>query len=168
MAARPGAKGCFLTRDEALRHHPRRVEAAKILVRVGVRAGTIPPPGSAPDRFVDDEGIWGGAAESLANHLAALGIVDGCDPPANRNFCPFAPLKRGQVAKIAVRTLDLDAPPGYRSPWDDTSTRFYDAVARIAAYRGMWDASAGRFAGETPVTRAEFASVLVAALDGGM
>jgi Beta-lactamase enzyme family len=142
-----------------------RVEAAKILVRVGVRVGTIPPPGSAPDQFVDAEGIWGGAAERLANHLAALGVIDGCDPPANRHFCPLALLRRGHVAKIVVRALDLDAPPEYRSPWDDTSKRFYEGVARIAAYRRMWDASAGRFAGETPVTRAEFARVLAAALD---
>ena len=142
-----------------------RVEAAKILVRVGVHVGTIPPPGSSPDRFVDDEEIWGGAAERLANHLAALGIIDGCDPPANRHFCPLAPLRRGQVAKIVVRTLHLDAPPGYRSPWNDTSSRFYDSSARIAAYRGMWDASAGQFDGETPVTRAEFARVLAAALE---
>jgi hypothetical protein len=145
-----------------------RAEAAKILVRVGVRVGTIPPPGAAPDRFVDDEGIWGGAAESLANHLAALGIIDGCDPPANRHFCPLALLRRGHVAKIVVRAFDLDAPPVYRSPWDDTSSRFYDGVARIAAFRGMWDASAGRFAGETPVTRAEFARVVGAALDVGL
>jgi beta-lactamase class A len=123
-----------------------------------------PPDGSARDRFVDDEEIWSGAAEGVVNHLAALGVIDGCDPPANRHFCPFAPLRRGQVAKIVVRALDLSAPSAFRSPWADTAGRFYEGAARTAAYAAMWDTSAGRFGGETAVTRAEFARVLAAAL----
>jgi beta-lactamase class A len=63
-----------------------------------------------------------------------------------------------------VRALDLGAPSGYRSPWSDTSGRFYEGAARIAAYGAMWDTSAGRFGGEMAVTRAEFARVLAAAL----
>jgi len=140
-----------------------RAEAAKILVGVGQRVGDFPPLTDLPDRFVDDNEIWAGAASKLANYLAHLGVVSGCDPPSNRRFCPTDPLTRGQVAKILVGALDLTAPDSFDSPWVDTETRFYDEAARIAAFHGMWDFSAGRFDGGEAVTRAEFARAIVIA-----
>lgn len=143
-----------------------RAEAAKILVGLGHRMGTLPRiPGSLPDRFVDDDLVWGGGAVSrLANFLAAERVIDGCDPPTNRRFCPEEPLLRGQVAKILVATLDLTAPESFRTPWTDTAGLFYDRSARISAYHRMWDTTTGRFRGSTPVTRADFARAIVVAV----
>ncbi|GEM_PF-1124749 len=142
-----------------------RAEAAKILVGVGRAVGTLPPaPAVLPDRFIDDDEMWAGALSRLANHLAFAGVVTGCDPPANRRFCPEEPVRRGQVAKLLVAALDLEAPGSYSSPWSDTAGRFYERAARIAAFYEVWDASTGRFAGSTPVSRAEFARSIVVAL----
>ena len=116
------------------------------------------------DYFVDDDPIWGGAASGLANLLARAGVISGCDPPVNQHICPSEPLQRGQIAKMLVNTLALNAPDSFRSPWTDTATRFYHRAARIAAYHGLWDSSNGLFEGRTPVTRAEFARVVVTAL----
>ncbi len=143
-----------------------RAEAAKILLGVGRELGTLPsvPPG-LPDRFVDDDTVWGSDAVSrIADHLASLGVIDGCDPPTNRRLCPLEPLRRGQVAKLLVNALDLSAPDGFVSPWTDIKGRFYERAARIGAFHGIWDVSAGRFAGGTTVTRAEFARAIVAAV----
>ncbi len=143
-----------------------RAEAAKILVGLGHRMGTLPPiPSSLPDRFVDDDLVWGaGAVSRLANFLAVEGVIDGCDPPANRRFCPDAPLLRGQVAKILVATLGLTAPESFPTPWTDTAGLFFDRSARISAYHRMWDTTTGRFRGGTPGTRADFARAIVVAV----
>jgi Beta-lactamase enzyme family/S-layer homology domain len=142
-----------------------RIEAVKILVGVGRHAGSLPTyPSIAHDYFVDDDQIWGGAASGLANLLARASVISGCDPPVNRHICPSEPLQRGQIAKMLVNTLALNAPDSFRSPWTDTATRFYHRAARIAAYHGLWDSSNSLFGGRTPVTRAEFARVVVTAL----
>lgn len=144
-----------------------RAEAAKILVSTGQHVGTLPGfPASMPDRFVDDDALWGGGASRLANFLALERIVSGCDPPANRRFCPTAELTRGQVAKMLVGVFGLTAPDGYESPWSDTAGRFYQEPARIAAYNGLWDSSAGRFEGKEDIDRAEFSRVVVIAATG--
>ncbi len=143
-----------------------RAEAAKILVGLGHLTGGFPPiPATLPDRFEDDDLVWGSDRVSrLANFLAHMGVISGCDPPRNRRFCPEEPLLKGQVAKILVATLGLTAPDAYRSPWVDTTGRFYDRAARIAAFHGMWDTTTGRFNGSETVTRAEFARAIVAAM----
>src|SRR5680860_223529 len=91
-----------------------RAEASKVLVLLGRHQGLLAAvrPTSV-DHFVDDDDTWEGAAEPLIGHLADLAIVHGCDPPANIHFCPEDPLLRGQIAKMVVRTLQLEAPPGY-------------------------------------------------------
>ncbi|MGH8914847.1 MAG: serine hydrolase [Acidimicrobiia bacterium] len=142
-----------------------RAEAAKIVVVLGLKIGGFPPiPTDLTDRFVDDDEIWAGAASRLASYLAHLRIIDGCDPPTNRRFCPTDPLKRGQVAKILVGAFGLTAPGSYSSPWTDTAGHFYDRAARVGAYHGMWDSSDGRFSGGEVVSRAEFARAIVLAL----
>jgi beta-lactamase class A len=142
-----------------------RAEAAKILIGTGRYAGTLPPfPSGLPDRFIDDDEVWGGSVSRLANQLAYAGVLDGCDPPVNRRFCPTSPLLRGQVAKILVGTLDLEAPSSYITPWTDTAGRFYHEAARVTAFLRMWDDSTGIFRGGSEVTRAEFGHAIVVAL----
>lgn len=143
-----------------------RAEAAKVLVLLGRHQGRLAPTRPASvDHFVDDDLTWAGSAEPLIGHLADVGVVHGCDPPGNIHFCPEAPLLRGQIAKMIVRVLQLDAPDGYVSPWTDTAGQFYDDAARIAAYHGLWDASSGRFGGHVEVRRDEVAQVVVAAVE---
>jgi hypothetical protein len=144
-----------------------RAEAAKILVGAGQRSGFLPSiPASLPDRFSDDNDLWNGSASRLANFLAYLGVISGCDPPVNRLFCPTQELTRGQVAKMLVGVFDLTAPLSFASPWTDTAGRFYAESARIAAYHGLWDSSLGRFDGGETISRADFARVVVLAATG--
>lgn len=42
------------------------------------------------------------------NAIAAEGITVGCNPPANDNYCPSAPVRRDQMASFFARALDLD------------------------------------------------------------
>ena len=139
-----------------------RAEAAKILVLLGREEGLFSSirPGST-DPFADDATVWKGTAEPFIDHLADLGVVHGCDPPDNRSFCPHDTLRRGQIAKMVVRAFELEAPEGHDDPWKDTSGRFYEEAAAIAAHHGLFDASDAQFDGEGDITRAEFATVVV-------
>lgn len=143
-----------------------RAEAAKILVKTGRQQGMFAStrPGVA-DHFVDDDHTWGGTAEPLISHLADLGVVHGCNPPHNTRFCPDEHLQRGQILKMVVRAFGLEAPASYPSPWSDTEGRFYAEAARIAAYHGLLDASAGVLAGQEEITRDEFARLVVAVFE---
>jgi hypothetical protein len=67
-----------------------------------VRALDLPNTSQAP--FVDAEGVF----ENDINRLAAAGITKGCNPPANNEFCPQAPVTREQMATFLARGLDLD------------------------------------------------------------
>lgn len=146
-----------------------RVEAAKILVTLAQQEGFLAV--SAPDvtdRFEDDDTIWQGRAAPYIDHLAAAGVVHGCDPPRNRRFCPRDPLQLGQVVKMVVRLFRLEAPDSYRSPWTDTAGQYFEEEARVAAFAGLVDSSSGVFAGHRTVTRAEFARLVVAVFEADL
>ncbi|MGD2042356.1 MAG: serine hydrolase [Acidimicrobiia bacterium] len=141
-----------------------RAEALKILIFAGQAYGAIPAfPVTLVDRFFDDNEMWNGAVSRLANYLADLAIIHGCNPPANDRVCPRDTLTRAQVAKLVVGTFQLTAPADYQTPWTDTAGRWYGQAARVTAYNGLFDTSSGRFRGGDPVTRAEFAEVVVEA-----
>ncbi len=54
------------------------------------------------DPFTDDDGtIFEGAIE----RLAAAGITQGCNPPANTKFCPDQYVTRGMMAAFLMRAL---------------------------------------------------------------
>lgn len=141
-----------------------RAEAFKILVIAGQAYGALPGlPATLADRFSDDDEVWNGAAAPLIDFLAGQAIVHGCNPPANTRVCPYDHLNRAEIAKLVVLTFGLTVPDGYRSPWTDTGGRWYEEVARVAAFHGLFDTSAGRFEGWQEITRAEFAQVVVTA-----
>lgn len=141
-----------------------RAEAFKILVIAGQRYGVLPPvPAVLRDVFGDDDDMWNGAVSRFANYLADLSIIHGCNPPNDTEVCPGDSLTRAHVAKLVVRTFELTAPEGYRTPWSDTGGKWYEQAARIGAYHGLWDTTAQRFDGGHIVTRAEFARVVVSA-----
>ena len=72
-----------------------RDEMAEMLVR----AFDYDNPGGK-DFFVDDDG---NDFEESINKLAAHGITEGCNPPANDNYCPDENITRGQMATFFVR-----------------------------------------------------------------
>src|SRR5690606_5137729 len=109
--------------------------------------------------------VWNGAAEPIVGHLADLGVVHGCDPPSNHRFCPYRPLLKGQIIKMAVRVFGLEAPSDFRSPWIDTGDQYFHEAARVAAYHRLVDSSDGIFDGYAEMTRGEFARVVVAVFE---
>lgn len=54
--------------------------------------------------FTDDNGS---AFEGAIEKLAAAGITQGCNPPANDRFCPNDRVTRGMMAAFLVRGLEL-------------------------------------------------------------
>ena len=66
-----------------------------------VRAFDLPPTSEAP--FGDVEGVF----EDDINRLAAAGITQGCNPPANTAYCPGSVVTREQMATFLTRALGL-------------------------------------------------------------
>lgn len=60
------------------------------------------------DTFTDDDGS---VFESNIEALAEAGVTLGCNPPANDNYCPGAPVLRAQMATFLGRALALTATP---------------------------------------------------------
>lgn len=75
-----------------------RAEAAGFISR----AFDLPAAGN--DRFSDDKGH---VLEGAINRLAAAGITQGCNPPANTRFCPNRVLTRAEMATMLTRALHL-------------------------------------------------------------
>ena len=65
-----------------------------------VRALSLPAY-NGPDRFIDDDGVFEGAIERLAQS----GITLGCNPPSNTRYCPSDFVTRGQMAAFFKRAL---------------------------------------------------------------
>lgn len=93
-------------------------------------------------------------------HIAALadaGITDGC---GNGNFCPDAPITRGQMAKFLDRALRL---PRGTKRFEDTRGHVFEAHIAAIADRGITTGcnSAGtRFCPNATVTRGQLAGFL--------
>jgi|GEM_PF-530469 len=75
-----------------------------------VRAYGYADPG-AGDWFADDDGS---IFEADIDRLFIAGVTNGCNPPANTNYCPGDPVTRGQMAAFLQRTealAPIAAPP---------------------------------------------------------
>jgi hypothetical protein len=66
------------------------------------RALGLPP--AASDSFNDDNGS---VFENAINKIAAAGITQGCNPPANDRFCPTNRVTRGEMAAFIKRSVEL-------------------------------------------------------------
>jgi len=75
----------------------RRDEMAAMLAR----ALSLPPTGT--DFFDDDTGS---VFENAINKIAAVGVTEGCNPPANDNFCPSNRVTRGEMAAFIKRSVE--------------------------------------------------------------
>jgi len=131
-----------------------RGEMAAFLVRA------LALPAGAPDRFTDDDGS---IFEGDIDRLAAAGITQGCDPPANERFCPDDLVTRGEMAAFLVRAYGYpDAAGGDRFVDDDGSV-FEGDINRLATAGvtlGCNPPVNDRFCPNDPVRRDEMASLL--------
>jgi S-layer family protein len=78
---------------------------AQLLYRVAIRyqREVSPAPGTATFSDVPPSHLFYQFIEALA----ASGITAGCSAPPNPNFCPDAPLTRGQMSVFLSRALGL-------------------------------------------------------------
>ena len=111
----------------------------------------------------DDDSIF----EQDIEKLAAAGITNGCNPPANTRYCPDAPLTRGQMAAMLARGLDLSTTDGTDFADDDHSV-FETAIEQLAAAgitHGCNPPANTNFCPDAPLTRGQMAAFLVRALN---
>lgn len=141
---------------------PRRAVIAGLAVAIAALAaapaavGTELAPGGT---FVDDDAsIHQGWIEAIA----AAGITNGCNPPANDRYCPDAAVSRAQMAAFLTRAADL--PPTDAQPFADVADSvFAGDIGRIAAAgitRGCNPPANDRYCPHAAVTRAQMAAFL--------
>lgn len=111
----------------------------------------------------DDESVF----EDDIERLAAAGITQGCNPPANTRFCPDAYVTRGQMAAFLARGLNL---PGSNAVdfVDDDDSLFENDIQAIAAEGitvGCNPPANTHFCPGDYVTRGQMAAFLSRALD---
>ena len=147
-----------------------------IVVSVVILAGLPVDPARGQElapggTFTDDDGhTFEGAIEAIA----AEGITEGCNPPANDRFCPDGNVTRGEMAVFLVRAFGY-SDNGGGDLFDDDDGLFYenaaDRLKTAGVTLGCNPPTNNLYCGERPVTRAEMAAFLVRALglvdDGG-
>ncbi len=150
-------KGC--NPPSNTRYCPHEVVARGQMAAFIARALNLP---EGPDRFVDDDGHL---FEADIDRLAAAGITQGCNPPANTRFCPDAPMTRGAMAAMLVRAFDLPTAPDRFG--DDDGHLFEADINSLAAAGitlGCNPPSNTKFCPNDTVTRDQMASFLTRAL----
>ncbi len=98
--------------------------------------------------------------------IAAAGITQGCNPPANTRFCPDRSVTRAEAATFLARALGLPD-DGKDYFVDDNGHVLEGGINRIAAAgitTGCNPPQNNRFCPDRPLTRAEFATFIVRAL----
>jgi hypothetical protein len=126
-----------------------RAQFAAMLHRV------LRPP-SGPDAFSDDQGHF---AERAIDSLAGIGVLKGCDPPANTLICPDAPVTRAEVAAMVDRALDLpDGPDSFADDDGHWAEAPIDALAAAGITHGCSEAG---YCPERTMVRGEAASFTV-------
>ena len=114
------------------------------------------PPGYASDYFVDDDSS---IFEGDINAVAAVGIVKGCDPPANTRYCPLLNIDRGALAALLRRALGL-AESTTDHFTDDDSSIFEGDINALADAGITTGCGAGKYCPTRSVTRGEFAAMM--------
>lgn len=125
IAAEGITQGC--NPPEGDRYCPVRPVTRGEMAAFLVRSLTLDPTGV--DYFSDDEGHL---FENAVNMLAAAGITQGCNPPADSRFCPDREMTRGEMAAMLVRAFEY--PPSNVDRFtDDDGNIFENAINRLAA-----------------------------------
>ena len=121
-------------------------------------------PYSGEVEFSDDNGS---VFEESIERIAAAGITQGCNPPANTRFCPEDYVTRGQMAAFLTRGLGLSS-IGAIDFTDDNDSVFESSIERLAdagITHGCNPPANTRFCPDDYVTRGQMAAFLVRALD---
>jgi hypothetical protein len=119
-------------------------------------------PAAGRDYFIDDSTS---VFEDGINRLAASGITQGCNPPANNRFCPDQEMTRGQMAAMLARAFDYPA-SGHDRFTDDNGHIFEAAIQKIAAVgvtQGCNPPANNRFCPDQPIRRDQMATLLTRA-----
>ena len=134
-----------------------RAQAATFLAR----ARALPDDGN--DYFDDDNGH---TLEGGINRVAAAGITQGCNPPANDRFCPDRSLTRAQMATFLVRALDIPHSSTDFFTDDDGHVleRAVNALAEAGITQGCNPPANNHFCPNQTVSRAQMATFLTRAL----
>ena len=97
--------------------------------------------------------------------IAAAGITEGCNPPANDRFCPTATVTREQMASFLVRALDLPAgSAAFTDIADSIHATDIGAIADAGITKGCNPPTNDRYCPQSAVTREQAASFLARAL----
>jgi hypothetical protein len=148
------AAGGVVTGCAAGRFCPRTLVTRAQTAALLARAFQLPSPGV--DLFDD----VGAVHERDVNAIATVGLTTGC---AARRFCPDRRLRRGQLASLLARALEL--PAATRDAFsDDTASTHEDNINRLAAAGITVGSTNGRFRPRAAVTRAQMAAFMLRAL----
>lgn len=127
--------------------------------------------------------IAGSVHREAIERLAEAGITQGCNPPLGTRYCPDDAVTRAQLATLLVTAMDVqglalpEAPLGdgagivaAEQPFVDVpeGSTHAEAIHRLAAAgvtQGCNPPIGDHFCPGEPLTRAQLASLLVAALD---
>jgi glucose/arabinose dehydrogenase len=121
-------------------------------------------PDTSTDHFGDDDNS---TFEADINAIAERGITRGCNPPANDNFCPNNPVKRGEMAAFLRRARNIPDTSTDHFGDDNNSTFEADinAIAERGITRGCNPPANDNFCPNDPVKRDQMASFLARALN---
>ncbi len=121
-------------------------------------------PSSSVDSFVDDEDS---VFEVDINAVAAAGITQGCNPPANDRFCPEERVNRGQMAAFLRRAFDY--PTTDLDYFDDDKASIFEsdinAIATAGVTKGCNPPMNDRYCPTALVKRDQMASFFARSLD---
>ncbi len=105
----------------------------------------------------------GSVFRNAIDQLAARGITQGCNPPANTRFCPNDPVTRGEMAIFLARAFAL--PAGQSDYFNDDNGTFYEVAANKLFEAGLTVGCGNRrYCGNAPIDRGEMAAFLARAL----
>jgi hypothetical protein len=115
--------------------------------------------------FIDDDGDF---HESNIEAIAAAGLTNGCDPPANDRYCPKDLVSRASMAAFLIRAVGEDVSSmtyhGYFAdvPAGQWFTPYVERAFELGITTGYADHT---FHPDSSVSRAEMAAFLVRAFD---
>ncbi len=110
--------------------------------------------------FIDDNHS---PYEPLIERARAVGLVRGCNPPANDRFCPTQVVTRAEMAVMLDRAMEL--PPANASHFvddpDDPTAASIEALAEAGITQGC---SLDHFCPDRSLTRGEMGQLIVEAM----
>jgi hypothetical protein len=161
-----GVAALLLSSDPGIGHHELIARVKAFVDRPGivpsrVETGRVNAGRSLTRRFVD---ISGSVFLSAIEHLAAIGVTQGCNPPQNTSYCPDNQVTRGQMAAFLSRAFDL---PNTSTDYfrDDEGAFYEDAANRMAAAGLTTGCAPNRYCGEQQIPRAQMAAMLTRGLN---